>query len=155
MYEIDFPGERSSGDVSESEESLEHSEQSSDGDMNDDQEGHAEENVDEEQQKANTHEVLTPAEIQTEDEETDPVAPEEAPARVTRNPADPTPEERSRHDLTHLPYRPWCPICVEARAVEDPHYRLTEEERSQGYMQICADYCEIGEDENDKDDKRT
>ena len=46
-------------------------------------------------------------------------------------------------------------ICVEAGAVEDPHYRLTEEERSRGYPQICTDYCEIGDDEKDKDDKRT
>ena len=131
------------GSTSESEESLEHYEQSSDEDMkNDDQEDHAEENVNEE--------------IETEKEETeDPVAPEEAPVRVTRNPADPTPEEREKHDHTHLPFRPWCPICVEARAVEDPHYRLTEEERSQGNPQVCADYCEIGDDERDKDNKRT
>ena len=40
---------------------------------------------------------------------------EAAPIRVTRNPADPTPEERAKHDLTHLPARPWCPVCVEAR----------------------------------------
>ena len=75
--------------------------------------------------------------------------------RLTRNPADPTPEERSRHDATHLPYRPWCPVCVEARAAEDPHYERTAEERSEGNPQICADYCEIGEDENDTTDKQT
>ena len=82
------------GSTSESEESLEHYEQSSDEDMkNDDQEDHAEENVNEE--------------IETEKEETeDPVAPEEATVRVTRNPADPTPEEREKHDHTHLPFRP-------------------------------------------------
>ena len=96
---MDFPGERNTDEVSESEESLEHFGQSSDDNMNDDQESHVEENVDEEQPKANTREVPTPEEIQTEDEETDPVAPEEAPVRVTRNPAVPTPEERSRHDL--------------------------------------------------------
>ena len=96
---------------------LEHSEQSSDDDIEED-----------DQKREDDHDEGNVAEeIETEDEETeDPVAPEEAPVRVTRNPADPTPEERSRHDLTHLPYRPWCPICVEARAVEDPHYMLTE-----------------------------
>ena len=26
-------------------------------------------------------------------------------------------------------FRPWCPVCVEARATEDPHYRETVEER--------------------------
>ena len=79
---------------------------------------------------------------------------EEAPIRMQRNPADPTPEERARHDATHLPYRPWCPVCVEARAIEDPHYKLTKDEKKQGLPQICADYCEIGEDANDKTDKQ-
>ena len=65
-------------------------------------------------------------------EEEEPRVHEEAPFKVTRNPADPTPEERERHDATHLPYRPWCPICVEARATEDPHYKLIAEEREQG-----------------------
>ena len=57
---------------------------------------------------------------------------EEAPVKIVRNPADPTPEEKARHDATHLPYRPRCPICVEARATEDPHYKRTAEERHQG-----------------------
>ena len=87
--------------------------------------------------------------------EEEPRSREEAPVRLTRNPADPTPEERSRHDATHLPFRPWCPVCVEARATEDPHYERTVEERSEGNPQICADYCEIGEDESDETDKQT
>ena len=78
---------------------------------------------------------------------------EAAPVRMTRNPADPTPEEREAHDATHLPARPWCPVCVEARATEDPHYRQTNEEKKAGLPQICADYCEIGEDEKDQTDK--
>ena len=80
---------------------------------------------------------------------------EEAPIRITRNPADPTPEERIRHDLIHLPYKPWCPICVEARATEDPHSKRTAEERSQGLPQGGADYCKIGEDEKDEKDNQT
>ena len=87
-------------------------------------------------------------------EEEEPRVYEEAPVKVTRNPADPTPEERERHDATHLPYRPWCPICVEAQATEDPHYKLTAEEREQGLPQLCADYCEIGDDVLDETDKQ-
>ena len=94
-------------------------------------------------------------EIETEDEEIeDPGAPKEAPARSKRNHIDPTPEERAKHDTTRLPFRPWCPICAEAKAVEDIHHRQTEEEREQGNPQICADYCEIGDDEKDKNDKK-
>ena len=67
----------------------------------------------------------------------------EAPVRPTRNLADPTSEERERHDVTHLPVRAWCPVCVAARATEDPHSRATVEEKAEGKPQICADYCEI------------
>ena len=52
-----------------------------------------------------------PEDIKIGDE---PAAWEEAPVRTTRNPTDPTSEERTRHDATHLPFRPWCPVCIEA-----------------------------------------
>ena len=55
--------------------------------------------------------------------------PVEAPVKIVKNPADPTPEERTRHNCTHVPYRPWCRICVEAWAREDPHYSQTQDER--------------------------
>ena len=45
-------------------------------------------------------------------------APEAAPVITVRNPADPTP--RNPADPTHCPYRPWCPVCVEAMGREDP-----------------------------------
>ena len=49
----------------------------------------------------------------------------EVPAvRGVRDPGQPTREERARHDLTHLPFRPWCADCVAGRAVDDPHRRL-------------------------------
>ena len=83
-----------------------------------------------------------------------PIISEEAPVRLARNPADPTAEERARHDATHLPFRSWCPICVEARATEDPHYRQTTEERAKGLPRVCVDYCEIGENPDDEDDKQ-
>ena len=74
--------------------------------------------------------------------------------KLARNPADPTSEERERHDATHLPFRQWCPICVEARATEDPHYIQTVEERAQGLPRVCVDYCEIGENPSDETDKQ-
>ena len=33
----------------------------------------------------------------------------------------PTQEEIDLHRITHLPYRPWCPECVEGFAREWPH----------------------------------
>ena len=96
MYGMDLPDAGNDDEVSESEGCLERSEQSSDDDMKEDdqneEDDHAEEDVAEE--------------IETEDEETeDPGAHAEAPVRVTSNPADPTPEERVKHDTNHLPYR--------------------------------------------------
>ena len=29
--------------------------------------------------------------------------------------------ERSRHELTHMPYRSWCCSCVAGRGADDPH----------------------------------
>ena len=31
---------------------------------------------------------------------------------VPRAPEEPSPEERARHEITHLPYQPWCAWCV-------------------------------------------
>ena len=76
-------------------------------------------------------------ETEDKDDENNSEAHEEAPVKLPRNPADPTPEERSKHDMCHLPFRAWCPICVEARATEDPHQRNTTKEMSQGNPQIC------------------
>ncbi len=38
----------------------------------------------------------------------------------------PTSHEIVLHDLSHLPYRNWCPICVKAKAKEDPHRRKAD-----------------------------
>ena len=41
---------------------------------------------------------------------------EERSARVVRKPGEPTSEERSAHEGTHLPLRDWCPHCVSCTA---------------------------------------
>ena len=62
-----------------------------------------------------------------------PTEAEEAPIKRPRNPADPTPEEREAHMAKgHLPYRPWCSVCVAARGREDPHYDDTKKEKEEG-----------------------
>ena len=30
---------------------------------------------------------------------------------------------RDSHDLTHIPFQPWCEVCVTGRAKDDPHQR--------------------------------
>ena len=36
-------------------------------------------------------------------------------------PQEPSLEERELHDLTHMPYRAWCPLCVKCKGVGDYH----------------------------------
>ena len=63
---------------------------------------------------------------------------EERSARVVRKPCEPTPEERSAHESTHLPFRDWCPHCVSCRA-SDPGHRLTERAKDKPPM-VQIDY---------------
>ncbi len=45
------------------------------------------------------------------------------PVRVAKALGSPTAEEKEAHDCTHMPYRAWCPVCVEARGKEDGHFK--------------------------------
>ena len=36
-------------------------------------------------------------------------------------PQQPTAQERLEHEITHLPYRSWCPVCVHAKGRSDNH----------------------------------
>ena len=61
-------------------------------------------------------------------------------------PGEPTSEERRHHRLTHLPYQPWCNVCVRARASENRH-----ESRSQnqpGTPVIQRDCCFLKTEED-------
>ena len=46
--------------------------------------------------------------------------------RALRDPGSPSKADREEHDLTHLPYRPWCDACVRGRAKDKMSLRLTE-----------------------------
>ena len=39
--------------------------------------------------------------------------------RVPRAPDEPSPEERARHEITHLQYQPWCAWCVRRKVVQN------------------------------------
>ena len=40
---------------------------------------------------------------------------------MRRTPTEPTKQEILEHNLTHLPFRSWCPCCVAAKAKQWPH----------------------------------
>ena len=56
----------------------------------------------------------------------------------------PSQEEVDRHNLTHLPYRNWCPICVKAKGKDMDHRKAVEKVR--GLSEYCFDYCFPGDE---------
>ncbi len=55
------------------------------------------------------------------------------------DPRKPTVEEVSEHELTHLPYRNWWPICGMAKGEELDHRKSIDEPR--GSSEYSFDYC--------------
>ena len=50
-------------------------------------------------------------------------------------PKEPSPEEREWHNLLHVPFAPWCDICVRARGHDDAH-RTVQEKRPVPDVQV-------------------
>ena len=77
---------------------------------------------------------------------------EEAEIKIARNPGNPNAEEIEKHNVMgHLPYRPWCSVCVEAKGKEMAHKRGHEPGDK---PQVGLDYKSFGQ-EADRDDKTT
>ena len=55
---------------------------------------------------------------------------------VARDPGMPTREERELHNITYLPFRPWCEFCVRGRGRDRYHRRLDGEEDEQAKMSV-------------------
>ena len=60
------------------------------------------------------------------------------------DPRRPTEREVEEHNLTHLPYRNWCPVCVRAKGKDSDHRKSIDEER--GLAEFSFDYCFPGDD---------
>ena len=67
---------------------------------------------------------LRPEELEMHDEPEPDVAEESIPRALTRPIVKrPARSEIIQHELTHVPYRPWCDVCTAARAISNPHRR--------------------------------
>ena len=64
------------------------------------------------------------------------------------SPSLPSKAEVEHHNLTHLPYRSWCPFCVAAKSENNAHFANRGEGRAKPLF--CADYCFVGETEDDE-----
>ena len=71
---------------------------------------------------------------------------ERIPNRLS-SPIKPSAEDVDRHNLTHLPYRNWCPVCVKAKGREDDHRRgAHHEEDASGLPIVSLDYQALNGD---------
>ena len=69
---------------------------------------------------------------------------EEVKVNVIRDPGCPSREEMERHYVTHMPFRSWCPICVQGKGKENPHYRK-KDKVSGDKPTVAMDYKSFGE----------
>ena len=79
-----------------------------------------------------------------EEEEVEAQGQEEAIVKEVRDPVCPTSEERERHYKTHVPFRSWCPVCVEAKGIEDPHH-CAQHGREHEILLVAIDYKSFGQ----------
>ena len=59
--------------------------------------------------------------------------------KLLKDPGAPSPAEVERHNVTHMPYRSWCPICVEGRARDRPHRHQAGQESNE-LSEVVFDY---------------
>ena len=60
--------------------------------------------------------------------------------KVIRDPGQPTAKQRQEHEVTHVPYRSWCPHCVRGRAKGRPRKRVPDQE-GPDIPRAAVDYC--------------
>ena len=70
-------------------------------------------------------------------------------AMKARTPAKVSEEEKSKHELTHTPFRAWCKFCVMGRGKNESHRKKNEDQKREdkeiGVPRICMDYFFLGE----------
>ena len=69
---------------------------------------------------------------------------EERDGKKLIDPRRPTDQEVEDHNRTHIPYRNWCPFCVQARGKDLDHRKPLDEER--GLAEFSFDYCFPGDE---------
>ena len=108
--------------------------------VEDPREHHAQEGNIHEEVGGEQEELQADADGDSRDVQGDPHGAGEAPAvRGCPDPGQPTKDERMQHDLTHLPFRPWCRHCVEGRAPDEPHRAQPPQVESE-VPKISVDY---------------
>ena len=71
--------------------------------------------------------------------------------KVLKDPGQPTQAERDEHDITHIPYRPWCADCVRGRAKRKRSLRIRGAYSGSTCPRIRMDYCQLTETGEDSE----
>ena len=61
----------------------------------------------------------------------------------------PSPEEYNRHCATHLPFRNWCPICVQAKRRSPAHKHSASDKANKQVPVIAMEYMYMNEATDD------
>ena len=64
----------------------------------------------------------------------------ESRAEMTPVPHEPSEFEKQKHNLTHIPFRPWCTSCVKGKAQAEPHKRTERITEDSELPVIQCDY---------------
>eukprot|EP00435_Cladocopium_sp_Y103_P038920 s137_g10.t1 len=65
-------------------------------------------------------------------------------------PDEPSQQEIENHSLTHEPFQPWCSLCVQYRARQDPHPVSSHTSSGHSLLSMDFGFCSRMEDESDK-----
>ena len=68
--------------------------------------------------------------------------------RSIGDPRLPSVREVEEHNLTHLPYRNWCPHCVRGRGKDLDHRKSLDDDRN--IREFSFDYCFPGDDKGSR-----
>ena len=74
--------------------------------------------------------------------------------KVGRVPKIPTKFEMEEHLPLHIPYRPWCPVCVVGDGVLNQSRQATPEEKEGCGVTISMDYCFQSSDDGEEGDPK-
>ena len=74
--------------------------------------------------------------------------------KVGRVPQMPTKFEMEEHLPLHIPYRPWCPVCVAGEGVQNQSRQATPEEKGGCGVTISMDYCFLSSDDGEEGDPK-
>ena len=89
---------------------------------------------------------ISPVEVDEADEND-----EEKKVQMLPDPGAPTEQEIQRHEVTHLPYRSWCPQCVKGRARARGHKKEGREEGA--IPRVVLDYAFMGQKDDEDAEK--